>query len=91
MLRKYWFEFELPPSMTGTASYGPGCGVTAFSYEDAVTLIKERLFNGGEVPPVRHYIEDVDVSTLDAERVRPNMDIPFFRGVWFPRMRSRSR
>jgi hypothetical protein len=89
VLHKYWFEFELPPSMARTAGCGPGCGVTAFSYEDALALVKERIFNDGEIPPVRNCIEDVDVSTLDAERVQPNMDIPFFRGVWYPKMRSR--
>jgi hypothetical protein len=33
--------------------------------------------------PIRSVIEDVDVSTLD-QRVRPNMLVPIWRGIWFP-------
>ncbi|TAM83995.1 MAG: hypothetical protein EPN47_04090 [Acidobacteria bacterium] len=91
MLCRYWFEFDLSHSQARQVPDGLGCGVTAFDYEDAITLMKDRVFEGGELPPIRNVIEDVDISTLDEKQVRPNMDIPFFRGVWFPKRPSKSR
>ena len=38
----------------------------------------------GELPTIAVLIEDVDVSTLDAGHVLPNMSPPVRRGVWFP-------
>jgi hypothetical protein len=90
MLRRYWFEFDLSNSGGAGANWEQGCGVTAFDDADATDLLKDRVFNGCDLPPIRNVIEDVDVSTLDDKYVRPNMDIPVFRGVWFP-MGDRSR
>lgn len=91
MLRRYWFEFDLSQSQARMVPYGLGCGVTAFDYEDAIALMKDRVFRSSDLPPIRNVIEDVDISTLDDKHVRPNMDIPVFRGVWFPLGASRSR
>ncbi len=84
MLRRYWFEFELPKTQARLAVYGLGCGVTARDYDDAVNLMKELVFSTHVMPPIRTVIEDVDVSTLDAKHVRVNMGVPIYRGVWFP-------
>jgi hypothetical protein len=62
----------------------PWCGVTAFSIDDAKALIETRVFPGG-LPLVTKLIEDVDVSTLDANHIRPNMEPPNWRGIWYPR------
>lgn len=84
-LRRYWLQFEgqlddgLPPGVLR------GCGVTAWSYDDAINLIQERIFLGEAMPPVTSCIEDVDISTLDEGHVLPNMAIPIPRGIWFPR------
>lgn len=67
--------------MIGT---GLGCGVTAFSYEDALDLLQDKVFTEKPIPPVSSVIEDVDVSTLDADHVRPNMGNPLKCGIWFP-------
>lgn len=83
LLRRFWFEFK----RTGTSSLRPevtiGCGVTAYDYDDAVDLLRERVF-AGNVPEVEKAQSDVDVSTLDAGHVRPNMGSPTERGIWFP-------
>jgi hypothetical protein len=50
-----------------------------------VALLRQQVFDGGPLPPTRRVIEDVDVSTLDAGHVRPNMGVPVWRGVWWPR------
>ena len=82
-LRPFWFEFEgdmhsLP------AGAVVGCGVTATDRDEALTILEGRVF-GGPLPPIRAETSDVDVSTLDAEHMLPNMDDPTLPGVWFPR------
>jgi hypothetical protein len=62
-----------------------GCGVTAYDEDDARRLVRERVFAGGVLPPIGKAIEDIDISTLDDEHVRPNMGVPIRRGVWFPK------
>ena len=80
-LHRYGFRFE---AGSGERTASPlGCGVTAFSVDDAVGLLRERIFQGGEVPAYS-VVEDVDVRTLNAGNVRPNMDEPATRGIWFP-------
>jgi hypothetical protein len=81
-LRRFWFRFEsLPPYN----ALGPGCGVTAYTYDDAIAILRAAVFKNEEVPPIRDVIEDVDVSSLDQGHVIPNIDPPVWRGVWFPK------
>jgi hypothetical protein len=42
LLRRYWFEFEPIPRPN---PLNLGCGVTAYGYEDAITLMTELVFN----------------------------------------------
>ena len=84
-LTRDWFEFdwaehEPPPGAR------MGCGVTAYSYDDAVIILRDRLFDSAKLPPVTRVRENVDVTTLDQGHVIPNMDPPNWRGVWFPRL-----
>ncbi len=81
-LRRFWFRFRDPPKHT---CLGLGCGVTARDYDDAVGILRSTLFKTREMPQIAEVIEDVDVSTLDAGHVIPNMEVPVFRGVWFPK------
>lgn len=77
-LHRYWFTFDgepLPPGM------GYGCGVTAWTVDDARNLITAAV---GEVPPVAEVVEDIDVQSLDQGHVVPNMLPPNERGIWFP-------
>ena len=84
MLRRYWFEFstdrpeDLPPGVR------IGCGVTAYDIQDATALVQQLVFDGRSVPSTRKVLIDVDITTLDAGHVRPNMGNPVQRGVWFP-------
>ena len=81
-LRRFWFHFEnqapLPPGLR------LGCGVTALDRDDAVRLLEALVFTSGEVPSFKKVSEDVDLASLDAGRIRPNMGNPAVRGVWFP-------
>lgn len=82
-LRRFWFRFAstatgLPPGLRW------GCGVTAYDYDDAVSIIRTTIFGGGLLPPLGDVKEDVDVSQLDNGHVLPNMLPPSNRGIWFP-------
>jgi hypothetical protein len=84
-LRRFWFRFDRPPG--GALSWtGLGCGVTGVDRSDAEALLAASPLAKDGLPPVREVIEDVDVQTLDAGHVLPNMGDPSVRGVWFPRV-----
>ena len=78
-LTRYWITFQ--PTTKPTFLH-LGCGVTALGKSDALTLLESAL--GKELPPIEQIIENVDVQTLDAGHVIPNMGVPTERGVWFP-------
>ncbi len=84
MLRRYWLEFWRPGGRQLPTGLKQGCGVTAESYEDALRLVKKKIFVGQHMPLVDRIIVDVDVSTLDHEKVLPHMWAPIWRGIWFP-------
>ena len=82
MLKRFWFKLSpLPPNPLNL-----GCGITAYDYDDAVALLKERVFSrSGKSPEIISFVEDVDISSLDEKHVKPNMEVPVVRGVWFPK------
>jgi len=81
-LRRFWFEFE--PGSELPMGLSLGCGATARDYDDAIQLMRDTVFAGREVPSISRSIEDVDVSELDPDHVRPNMGNVTARGIWFP-------
>jgi hypothetical protein len=83
LLRRFWFEFERTTPQDLRPEVTMGCGVSAYDYDDAVQLLRDRVFKG-QVPSVANVQADVDVSTLDEGHVRPNMGNPTERGIWFP-------
>lgn len=70
LLRRFWFR----------RAVGFGYGVTAYSMEDAELLIEEAelTVDWTEV------VENIDVSSLDAGHVLPNVGLVSCRGVWYP-------
>lgn len=76
LLHRYWFK---------TREH-LGFGVTAYSIEDAHTLVHEAAQCVGWSCEVVEIVEDVDVRTLDQDHVVPNMGPPNLRRVWFPRI-----
>jgi hypothetical protein len=85
-LTRYWFEFHLSVEDEHPEGALLGCGVTARDYDDALSLLRERVWQGRELPAVRRVVEDVDVSSLDSDHVLPNLVMPpVWRGVWFPK------
>jgi hypothetical protein len=83
-MRTYWFKFDLSvndPHPTGTLM---GCGVTASSKEEALELLRERVFRSQPMPSFKKCIEDVEMSELDKKHVLPNIGDSSQRGIWFP-------
>ena len=80
-LTRYWITFK---QVRESTFLNLGCGVTALGKPDALTLLQSAL--GQELPPIDQIIENVDVQTLDAGYIIPNMGVPTERGVWFPKL-----
>lgn len=83
-MTRYWFAFDIKQ---GDENIAPGitigCGVTAHNYDDALFLVQQKLFKNRALPGFT-FIENIDVSTLDAGHVLPNMYPANVRGIWFP-------
>jgi hypothetical protein len=97
LLRRYWIEFDVAPPNQPPAGaiqhdgdypwWMERCGVTAYSLDDALELVRQQLWKcEATLPPIRKVIEDVDVSTLEDRYVLTHMGPPIWRGVWFPNM-----
>lgn len=83
-LKRYWFEFDIVNVFNFPPGIGIGCGVTAINYDDAIQIMEEKIFCNNKMPPIKKFIEDIDISQLDQKHVIPNMNVPVGRGVWFP-------
>jgi hypothetical protein len=81
LLHRYWFEFE-----TRVDYFGAWFGVTAYNYDDAISVLNKWVFNGKTMPPLKKMAEDVNVESLDAGHVLPNIGVVAVRGIWYPRM-----
>ena len=82
--RKYWFDFDLSLSDRHAIGTLMGTGVTASSKEEALELVRKRVFRSQRMPSVVKCIEDVDISQLDPNHVLPNIGDDLLRGIWFP-------
>lgn len=85
-LTRYWIEFDIQQDAFYPSWLSKGCGVTAYSYLDAVQILRDQVFKDKPVPAIRTIIENVDISTLDTSHVLPNMGMPVRRGVWYPKL-----
>ncbi len=81
MLKRFWFRFGRS-SKQGILDFG--CGITAYDLSDAQRILHEKVFPIYGEGTIEQINEDIDVRTLDANHVRPNMGNPALRGVWFP-------
>ncbi len=81
-LKRFWFKFA---PLGRPTPLNLGCGVSANSYEEAVSLLEQNVFKGKPMPEIISVTEDIDVSILDAKHVVPNMNSPLMPGIWFPK------
>lgn len=83
-LRRYWIKFDITIHDNPPIGILIGCGVTGYDYDDAINLIKRRVFKMDDLSPILDCIENVDISSLDSNHVLPNMGMVTDRGIWFP-------
>ena len=79
-LRRFWFP----------AGGNFGIGATGYDLADATNLASAAAAELRWTIDLASVIEDVDVSDLEQNHVRPNMGVVVFRGVWYPKMRPLS-
>jgi len=81
-MTRYWLTF---PRLDTPHPINLGCGVTARDYDEALLLVREAFPDLALGAPVAA-IDNIDVSTLDAGHVLPNIGNVLARGVWWPRL-----
>ena len=81
VLTRYWFVFARGGRPTALSL---GCGITAYSLEDARKILRHAVFPLYGERAVARVIEGVDVASLDPERVRPHLGNSAAPGLWFP-------
>ena len=86
MLIRFWITFDLSNLEVKDSQrwWSRGCGVTAHDYADAVSLLQDRVFRDDLIPLITAVVENVDVSSLDAGHILPNIGVASERGVWYP-------
>lgn len=80
---RYWIEFSV--DKIGNPHRSRKYGVTAHTYDEAMELLRERVFAGKVLPEPDKVITDVDVSELDPKHVLPNIGSPVNIGIWYPK------
>ena len=81
MLHRYWLKFK---PFSQPTSISLGCGIAAENIAAALAIFREQILPSEPNCQIDQIIEDVDIRTLDEGHVRPNMEVPVWRGVWFP-------
>ena len=88
LLTRYWIEFDKSTDdlhqRLGRYGLTRGCGVTAYSYADALSMVGNIVLQGDPLPAIVRVIENIDVRTLDQGHVVANMCAVVWRGVWWP-------
>ena len=79
LLTKYWIEFDSLDSSWRSV------GITAYTEEDAINIIKEYLKND-TLPEIIDLQSNINLNELDQNHVIPNMSEPYFRGIWYPKI-----
>ncbi|HEY0927371.1 hypothetical protein [Brevundimonas sp.] len=81
-LTRYWLKFDPPIAMSGL-----GVGVTAYSLDDALGLLRAEL-QVADIQSPSIVRENVGFDELDQGHVVPNMHPFSERGVWYPKLSS---
>ncbi|MGE9310634.1 hypothetical protein ACLOAU_03285 [Niabella sp. CJ426] len=82
---RYWLEFDFNDYMGSIpAGLHLGCGITAFSSEHALALLKSKVFKDEVLPRISKCISNVNIKTLNQGHIVSNMKPPVYIGIWFP-------
>ena len=70
ILHRFWFTFVDAPNYSPLTK---GCGITAFDYDDAISILRHRVYPKVGTLLVGSVKEDIDIQVLDRNHVIPNM------------------
>ncbi len=78
-LETYWIDFPDDPALMG------GIGVTAYSEEDAFSLIQDQGLDQSYAGAKRIRVtKGLRITDLDQTNIVPNIGPMQLRGVWYP-------
>ena len=77
VLTRFWLKLDADTHSP------PGYGVTAWTEEDAIAIVRDRVYRGDPVPKPS-ITPAVDVGKLDPGHIRPNLGGSNWRGIWYP-------
>lgn len=80
-IKRYWIQFSNPPLGNVLAF---GCGISAIDREHALQILDRRIFSKTGVLQIKSIQNDVDIRSLDQQKIIPNMGDVTAIGVWFP-------
>ncbi len=83
-MKRFWIKFEQVQGKSLQMGLQLGCGVTANSQDEALSIIQKNIFEHDQIPKISEISENIDISTLDPKHVQPNMGSIFKKGIWFP-------
>ena len=83
LLTRYWIKFK-PSDDLFTFGVQLGCGVTAYSEADALTLLQSYIFKDRPIPRIDSITANIKIPDLDQGHIVTNMWTPTFRGIWYP-------
>ena len=79
IVTRYWFEFDSNQSNNLPLGLSIGCGITAFDYEDAFSILKQKVFKGQEISGIKgqkgkYRHKDFGPRTCHPKHERPDIE-----------------
>ena len=62
----------------------PGLGVTAWTQDDAIWILRQVVLGSDPLPPISEVIEDIDVRSIEFPSWLSGASAPNWRGIWYP-------
>lgn len=87
-MKVFWVNFKQEAGNELPIGTWMGCGVTAYDKDDALKMLKEKIFFDWELIPIASIKENISIEDLDQNHVVPNIGNFFMRGIWFPNIGS---
>lgn len=81
-LHRYWIRLD--PSARIPVGFRLGCGITAHSEAEALSLLRGIYPIEVDKIIVAEIVQDVALSDLEPKHVLPNIGDPDRLGIWFP-------
>ena len=84
-MKLYWIKFIISTEHYYPPGTRVGCGITAYSSEDAIDIAAKCIFKTYPLPPIESIKEIQDAMQIEQGHVLPNSGSILNFGVWFPR------